>query len=238
MITVTVGRPGQGKTVWLVGEVLRWSRTNKVYTNVAVKLPLTDSRAKNIFLISSLGEVAAIRPSKKEGSIKVVLDEVQVYLNSRNWDKLPFEFQLLLQQHRKRGIDIIGATQSIRRADAVFRELVQNFYEIRKVVSFRVNGSGFGFYYLREYDPDSIESATRSYDSLGWVLPFFADPFLYSVYDTTQEYADKPRNGRYEVLVQEVVPTIVEVKRTVSRTFKDVWEGVETPEVNQIKTRA
>jgi len=134
--------------------------------------------------------------------IKIVLDEMQVYLSSRNWDKLDLKFQLLLQQHRKRGIDIVGATQSIKRADVVFRELIQVFYRIHKIVSWNFwKGQSIGFFYLREFDPDSIESQSRKYESIGWPWLFFADPVVMAMYDTTQEVKLQELKGRKEIQV-------------------------------------
>jgi len=208
MITVAQGRPGQGKTVWLVSEILRWSgRKVDVYTNVTVKLPKTDKRSQFIHQIESLEDVIKLSHGK------IVLDEVQTYLNSRNWDKLDIRFQLLLQQHRKRGLDIIGATQSIKRADVVFRELVQVFYDIRKIAV--IPGRyPFGFFLIREYDPDSMESQTRSYDSVAWPFLFVADPFTLRVYDTTQEYEVRTPEGlitteRYVNVKKEVVEKVL-----------------------------
>lgn len=194
MITITVGRPGQGKTVWLVGQILELSKRHEVYTNVHISLPFGDGRIPHIHMIETLDDIVHLR------SGKIVLDEVQTYLNSRNWDKLDVRFQLLLQQHRKRGLDIVGATQSIKRADVIFRELVQIFYEIHKIVTFSVFGRAFGFFYMRQYDPDSIESATHSYLPIGWYWMFFADPVCLSVYDTTQEYNLADPVGRREIM--------------------------------------
>jgi len=151
----------------------------------------------------------------------VVLDEVQTYLNSRNWDKLDIRFQLLLQQHRKRGLDIIGATQSIKRADVVFRELVQVFYRIRKIVAFKLPYSSlaFGFFYLREYDPDQIEGSgdkTRQ-KALSWPLPFFADPYTFSVYDTTQEYSPESHIGERVIEEYVIIQKPQEVRQLVGR---------------------
>lgn len=221
MITVVEGRPGMGKSVWLVAEILRWLRRGRtVYTNVQINdeaiLRKYDGR---LFLIESLEDIITLR----EG--KVVLDEVQIYLNSRNWDKLDIRFQLLLQQHRKRGLDIIGATQSIKRADVVFRELVQVFYRIRKVASFRLPFTklAFGFFYLREFDPDQIESSgdkTRQ-SALTWPLPFFADPYTFSIYDTTQEYQPENRIGQRVIEEYVITEKSTEVRQLVGRkTFE------------------
>lgn len=196
MITVVEGRPGMGKSVWLVSEILRYLRAGHVvYTNIWIDDDKLVKKYDNyLFYIESLEDIVKLR----EG--KIVLDEVQTYLNSRNWDKLDIRFQLLLQQHRKRGLDIIGATQSIKRADVVFRELVQVFYRIKKIISFKIPKSklAFGFFYLREYDPDDMESggAKSNQEGIGWPIPFVADPYTFSVYDTTQEYQPVNRIGQ------------------------------------------
>jgi len=217
MITVVEGRPGMGKSVWLCAEVLRWLRKGRtVYTNIEIKdQKILRKYADKLFYIESLEDIITLR----EG--KVVLDEVQTYLNSRNWDKLDIRFQLLLQQHRKRGLDIIGATQSIKRADVVFRELVQVFYRIRKVVAFRLPYTtlGFGFFYLREFDPDNIESggAKSNQKALTWPLPFFADPFTFSVYDTTQEYQPESRLGQRVIEEYVITEKSQEVRQLIGR---------------------
>lgn len=226
MIRVMVGRPGMGKTVWLVSQIIKYAKDYDVYTNVEVKLPKNDKRAGRIFYIEGLEDCINLR------SGKIILDEVQTYLNSREWAKLDVKFQLFLQQHRKRGLDIIGATQSIKRADGVFRELVQQFYEIKKIVSVRIGRGGIGFYIIREYDPDSIESSTRSYDPIGWYTPFIADPFLYRVYDTTQEYRRRDPAGRREMVVYGFVPhtayrRVVVDKKTLENASEGAADGEE-----------
>lgn len=221
MITVVEGRPGMGKSVWLCAEVLRWLRAGRtVYTNIEIKdQKILRKYADKLFYIESLEDIITLR----EG--KVVLDEVQTYLNSRNWDKLDIRFQLLLQQHRKRGLDIIGATQSIKRADVVFRELVQVFYRIRKVIAFRLPYTtlAFGFFYLREFDPDDIESggAKSNQKSLTWPLPFFADPYTFSVYDTTQEYSPESHIGQRIIEEYVIVQKPTEVRQLVGRQTMD-----------------
>lgn len=196
MITVVEGRPGMGKSVFLVGEILRFLRAgHNVYTNILIHDEKLIRRYGNkMWYIESLEDIVNLRTGK------IVLDEVQTYLNARNWALLDIRFQLLLQQHRKRGLDIIGATQSIKRADVVFRELVQVFYRIRKIVAFKIPRSNlaFGFFYLREYDPDDIESggAKSNQEGIGWPFPFVADPYVFNIYDTTQEYEPMNRIGQ------------------------------------------
>lgn len=204
MIMACEGRPGQGKSVWAVSLVDRYLRSGYfVMSNIEITPPkkyaqfymdyTTFDELIPVRLVSILEKYPHIK------GIKIIMDEMQVYLSSRNWDKLDLKFQLLLQQHRKRGIDIVGVTQSIKRADVVFRELVQVFYRIHKIVTFRFAGRGFGFFWLREYDPDSIESQSRKYEPIGWPWLFFADPYLMRMYDTTQEVKLQELKGRKEI---------------------------------------
>jgi len=216
MITVVEGRPGMGKSVWLVSEILRYLRAgHTVYTNITINNEILERKYDGkLWYIESLEDIISLR----EG--KIVLDEVQTYLNSRNWDKLDIRFQLLLQQHRKRGLDIIGATQSIKRADVVFRELVQVFYRIHKLISFKLpkTNLAFGFFYLQEYDPDDMESSGKKSNqkSIRWPFPFVADPYTFEIYDTTQEYAPITRIGTRVLEEYIVIEKPTEVRQLVS----------------------
>jgi len=217
-ITVVVGRPGQGKSVWLVAQIRKWCRRGKkVYTNVEIKdQKFINKYYDRLFYIESLEDLITVR----EG--KIVLDEVQTYLNSRNWDKLDIRFQLLLQQHRKRGLDIIGATQSIKRADVVFRELVQFYFRIGKILSFRIPYTklAYGWFYLNEYDPDEMEStgATKVENRLRWFPEiFWADDVVFSLYDTTQEYAPTVRVGQRVTEEYVITEKKVEVRQLLDR---------------------
>jgi len=226
MITAIIGRPGEGKTIYLVHLIMTYLRQGyDVYSNVSIQFP-EKSKLKHRFKeIHSIDEILDIRSEIQRGifnkaGAKIVLDELQVYLNSRNWDRLPEDFQLLLQQHRKRGIDIIGATQSIRRADVVFRELIQKFYAVRRIIAFRLpfTNDSFGFFSLVQYDPDSIESASRTYDRVS-ALPsiVFIDPGTFSMYETSQEY--KPDNpiGRREIIEYVIQEKTVTERKQLSK---------------------
>jgi len=157
------------------------------------------------------------------------LDEVQTYLNSRNWDKLDVKFQLLLQQHRKRGLDIIGATQSVKRADVVFRELVHYFYTVQKIFTLRLFGSVYGLFVVREYDADAIEldKMERSKYRYGWLPQFVvAHPFVFKIYDTTQEVKLDDDVGRIEVIRRMIVTKPVKSYKVLEKKFVDVIDGI------------
>jgi len=215
MITVIEGRPGMGKTVFLVYMILEYlTFGHEVYTNVEITLPPSDKRAARLHYIHSLEDITGLRKGK------IVLDEVQTYLNSRNWDKLDVKFQLLLQQHRKRGLDILGATQSIKRADVVFRELVQRFYTVRKIISIRLPFTkvAMGAFIIREYDPDSTETSTGQRVRIGYPWFLYADPFIFRVYDTTQEYKIESPIGKRIREEYIIIEKPVQTRQLISKT--------------------
>lgn len=186
MITVIQGKPGMGKSVFLVSEIERkLKQGKKVYSTIDIKFNEKSTLKKNFSYIRP-EEIMDTINTLREGEI--VMDEIQAYLNSRKWDSLAIETQVFLQQHRKRGLNILGACQSIKRADVVFRELVQVFYGIKKIFSFTLYGYPMGLFWLNEYDADSIESGSRDYEKIGWGRPIFFDPVTFKLYDTTQEY--------------------------------------------------
>lgn len=202
MITVVEGRPGTGKTIFLVQKILSYLNAgHHVYTNVSIFLKPTDIRMHQLHYITSLQDITNVR----EG--KIVLDEVQTYLNSRLWDKLDVKFQLLLQQHRKRGLDILGATQSVKRADVIFRELVHYFYTVQKLFIIPFMGHSVGLFLLRQYDADATEVDKTERDKwrIGWVKPMVVTPYTFALYNTNQEVAIQEEIGRIEVIRRLIV---------------------------------
>jgi len=226
MITVIEGRPGTGKTVFLVYKILKYlSYGYTVYTNIDLETSLlSDDYMSRLHHIESLDDIMELR----EG--KIVLDEVQTYLNSRNWDKLDIRFQLLLQQHRKRGLDIIGATQSVKRADVVFRELVHYFYSVKKIFSVKLGSQVFGLFAVVQYDPDTIEKDRSEYVRMGWPRLVVADPFVFRVYDTTQEYRIDDGIGTYVHEIYKLTEKRLIDKKLISKE-KKVNNELSTPPI-------
>lgn len=148
MIFAYIGKPGQGKTLYaafLIDNLLKQGKT--VYTNIHFNY--THER---LFYFSDFSIIHFIHNGE------FVLDEGQVYLNSREWASMPKETQILLQQHRHQGINIYAFTQSIKRMDTTFRELIHEFFEIRKVV---VTGKAGGLLLLFELNAENVEKAEK-----------------------------------------------------------------------------
>lgn len=120
MITGIVGLPGEGKTLYASKQIRAELEVGSiVYSNIHVD--------DDDFIYY---EDFKLLTKVQNGFI--VLDEAQVYMNSRNWKSFPEEFQAFAQQHRHQGVDILALTQNLNRVDVTFRELVQELYQVEK----------------------------------------------------------------------------------------------------------
>lgn len=233
MISIVVGRPGQGKTLYGVDRIFDGLADKKCFvaTNIEVNFDPNDKRKYRYRYLNPAQTIPEILNIdihdlfRNQGfkRILLVIDEVQTIMNARRWEDLPPEFEFFLQQHRHFHVDMIGLTQSVRRADTVMRELVQFFYKLDKIFTVRTPLGSFGFFFVWEYDPDSIESADRSYKSVGVMgLPkiFFASPFIMKMYDTYQEFPSLAKEGKKELVEYVYVEKKSLVKEVVSRKIQ------------------
>jgi len=153
------GKPRQGKSLWamawiaslfedLMTEEFFKAYPNGIWTDIILKGELGVAKPQR--LIGSYADLLEAR------DCIVVLDEAQLYLNSRGYKQLPMEVQFFLQQHGKRNIHLIFISQNARRMEVVARELLVRYYEV----------SRGDWWYLRrlvtvkEYDPDTIAWAS------------------------------------------------------------------------------
>ena len=119
----------------------------------------------------------------------VVMDEAQIYLNCRLWEKLDPLFQYKLQQHRKHGLDIWGAVQHINRIDVVMRDLVGKYYEVKKIGTSEKAGGElpkrpWGLFILREFDPLEANKKRRSLFGVSFT---FMRKSICQFYDTIKD---------------------------------------------------
>jgi len=96
----------------------------------------------------------------------IIIDEGQIFFNSRNWENLPLEIQYKLQLHRHDGLDIYLTTQNINRIDVIVRELVQEFYKMEKIFSL----FGYTLFRKTEYDTDDITKEQKTIIKTRWRL--------------------------------------------------------------------
>jgi Cdc6-like AAA superfamily ATPase len=136
VIIAVTGKPGAGKTTFAVHYVLKLCKktSRKLYVNM-----------KSFSCSEIESEYVSVRDLPRLRSGVILLDEANYVFNSRFWDKISPDTIRMWQMHRKKGVDIILTTHSLKRLDKILRELVQ--YEYR-VVKFP------GLYFVRVFDLD------------------------------------------------------------------------------------
>jgi len=213
MINIVVGKPGSGKTYYLVRKAYRFLRQGRdVYSNFFIDFKSYDEETRkkpfnrcldrfyNLPLVRDIRAKLFHNKNRKVGKLyfwneledlleirggEILIDECQIYFNSRSWKKLPFRLQYKLQQHRKHirkngdgsfmALNIWGAVQNVKRIDTVVRELVNNIYSLKKVGP---------LFRACLYDIEDIDKEKRK--------PYKINLFLFSkklaaCYDTFQE---------------------------------------------------
>ncbi len=119
MVLAYTGKPGSGKTLSAVRYIYKDHRKT-IYTNVQLEIP-----DKNIVQISP----SNVQDLKKLKDGIVFIDEANFVFSSRFWSRIPKDLIQFWAMHRKRGVDLILTSHSLKRIDIILRELVS--YEVR-----------------------------------------------------------------------------------------------------------
>jgi zona occludens toxin (predicted ATPase) len=163
-IHIYTGRPGTGKTYVLIRKALEALKKHRhVYCYYQLQIK-TDSPYLHYW--KSFSELLHVQNGI------ILLDEAQIWFNSRKWERLPDDWQYKLQQHRKDSLTILGTVQNIKRLDTIVRELVSNYYECKKI---------FRLIMVREFD---ISEADKIRRKPLWVWFYFLRKKFYSKYNT------------------------------------------------------
>lgn len=159
MINIITGRPGSGKTYILTRIALEQLKMGKdVYANYKINW-----EGDNLHYWDSSMELSAISKGV------IIMDEAQVYFNSRKWEALDEKLQYKLQQHRKDGLDIWGTVQHESRLDVVMRELVSRFFHCTKVFGSSENAKKpWGFIRMAEYLTEDMKREKRRHIDARW----------------------------------------------------------------------
>jgi len=164
MIYLFVGKPGSGKTYTLVYYCYKFFKEGKkIYSNFFIDLP-------GVIYFKNFQDILDV-----ENAV-ILIDEAQIYLNSRKWDILPEDFQYKLQQHRKDGIDIYATTQHESRLDTIFREIVGRFFVVHNFFNL--------FFWLTEFSPNEMKRNLKTIESVR-IIPFKKK--IASLYDTLKK---------------------------------------------------
>jgi len=119
MVIAYTGKPGCGKTLSAVRYIYKDHRKT-IYTNIKLQIP-----DKSVIPISP----SNLQDLKKLRDGIVFIDEANFVFSSRFWSRIPKDLIQFWAMHRKRGVDLILTSHSLKRIDIILRELVS--YEIR-----------------------------------------------------------------------------------------------------------
>jgi len=173
MINIITGLPGSGKTFYLT-KIAYENCLNKinVYANFNIDFSNIDPELnKYLFFWNDLNNFHEI----KQGVI--LIDECQIYFNSRAWKNLPLRVQYKFQQHRKQGITIFGAVQNINRIDKIIREIVNWVFVVKRLGS---------LFIINKFDIFEIDKVKRrTYETKFFLM----NKKIANCYDTFEEIA-------------------------------------------------
>ena len=159
MINILVGLPGAGKTYVLTRKAIEFVKAGlDIYPYYAYQLTGKEFEPykKQIHYWETTEDLINL----EQGVI--LLDEAQVWFNSRTWQDLDIRLQYKLQQHRKDGLDIWGSVQHESRLDPVMRQLITHYYMCNKIISSRENAKKvWGIIRVSVYYPEDIGKAQR-----------------------------------------------------------------------------
>jgi len=124
----------------------------------------------------------------------IIIDEVGIFFDAKNWDKISLEARIWLAQGEKSGIEIYGTAQNFEQVAPDFRRLVKRLDYVTKFIgSNRPDPTKppvkkiWGLCIVRAKDPTSITDANKEGDAFGFPSFFFITEQYTSMYDTTQK---------------------------------------------------
>lgn len=159
MVQGYVGLPGTGKTYWLAKTGLDAIKKGRdVYANFHL------DGAK---YFNRLDQIKAVRKGV------ILIDEINLSVPSRMWNKLPSWLLYFWSQTRKFDLDIYWTAQSLARVDKVVREISNFVWQFKNFF--------FGFHVANKYLPEEMDKAKRMSFETKW---FTIDKKVYEHYNT------------------------------------------------------
>jgi len=124
----------------------------------------------------------------------IIIDEVGNYFDSRMWADLSLDVRKWLTQGAKSGIEMYGSAQDFAQVDKSFRRLVNELYEIRKIVGSRRPSATkpavkriWGLCAAYSVNPRSYKEDEKEYET-ALIPTFFAIRKRHcEIFDTTQK---------------------------------------------------
>lgn len=142
-ITVFTGLPGSGKTTKLARIALSCLREceklhrsyGQIVKTVKINIKLSEQIEKQFWpYIQYFDDVYKMTEWK---DCYIIIDELAVYFDSHDWERMPLSMKRYLRLHRHYGVEIYGVAQDFLTIDKSFRRLVKELYLLEKIVSTR-----------------------------------------------------------------------------------------------------
>jgi len=196
MITIYSGKPGSGKSLKLADVIVgllarneRWKRKTGLVRPILTNIKISDAlKAQYPDFIQEWTEPEML---VKQTQCDIIWDEIATHLDSTQWANVPLDLKRFLQQHRKRGIDIYGTTQSFGMVDISMRRLVDELHICYKLIGSRNPAPTkpevkyiWGLIWISQISPETFESEKPKKNGFDWLVMNRA---LVEVYDTLQE---------------------------------------------------
>jgi len=172
MITVRIGKPGEGKSLTASMDIREaLAKGIPVYSNLHL------NETSSLFRYFRTEDWEVIYELQNG---QIVFDEGQFILDARRWDSLPVEFRQLLQKGRHEGLDFTVLTQNIMQIDVAYRRLIHEAESVHQFLSWRKYN--FGIFFVRKLDLASI--LTDKEIGTGMPMPYVARKEDWEYYDS------------------------------------------------------
>jgi len=122
----------------LVERNSKWGKVSTIYRPIMSNLRFTDkfieyatSKGVKLNYWDNLDDIV------KFEQCDVIIDEVPVYFDARQWENMSFEVRRWLAQHRHRGVEIYGNVQEFADIDVAVRRLTGELLYLTKIMGSR-----------------------------------------------------------------------------------------------------
>jgi len=166
-ISAVVGLPGAGKTYMIVRAMLKIRRLQPDRAIVSnTPLYLGGPRVR---VIESIEEAFSLR------NCELVLDELHLWMDSREWQQHRGPYAQWVSQLRKRDVNVWYSTQAMRGVDVLIKDRTQRTYFVE-------SWKGLGFFTVTAYFGTEPRARDRIYRSV-----YLANPLVWRYYDHQEE---------------------------------------------------
>lgn len=171
---IFTGLPGQGKTLKLAETLLevlarnkKWFKITglkrKIYHNFEINEKILKDNPGYFVFWRSLIDLHNVREAD------VFYDEIGLYYDSQNWDKVSFKSKRWLALHEHYGNELYGTAQSYGQVAIQFRRITTELKLLRKIIGSRRPSKtkppvkfAWGICYVSDLDPQTYDEKEQT----------------------------------------------------------------------------